>query len=222
MLSTFSEHIKDVSVLRKLLFAVSQLPRDLPHIWQLAVEFATESKSNATINAETAKMLAENLQELDSLAFESDDKLFHQLLGMPSQKPLGLVLISSSTRCILCESKLQLRKDRHSSVVVYDDNMGTLPGSHFHKLCTNRSCNCTQYYGYYTAKISAGSSSEVYFNADWDSLPYFVSSRETVFSMSALKRFDSGILLGQLSFKQCADIYNHLHHNENTSKDLSK
>lgn len=223
MLSTFSKHIKDVSVLRKLLFAVSLLPRDLPNIWDLAVEFATtKSKSDATINAETAKILAQNLQELDSLAFESDEKLFHQLLGIPSQKPLGVVLISSNTRCVLCESKLTVRKDRPSTVIVYDDNIGTVPGSHFHKLCTNRSCGCTQYYGYYTARASASSSCEVYFNADWEVLPYFVSSRETAFSMSALKRFDSGILLGQLSFKQCADIYNHLHHHDNLCEDLSK
>ncbi len=119
--------------------------------------------------------------------------------------------MSNATKCVVCESALKLRKDRPSSVVVYDDNMGTLPGSHFHKLCTNRSCGCTQYYGYYT---TGSLPSKVFFNSEWDTLPFFVSSRETVFSMAALKRFDSGILLGQLSFKQCADIYNHLHHCE--------
>lgn len=214
MLSTFSQHFKDVSVLRKCLFAVAQLPKDLPNIWELAVQFATKNKGNASINAETVKLLAENLQELDYLAFESDQKLFYQLLEFPTQKPLGVVLMSNATKCVVCESALKLRKDRPSSVVVYDDNMGTLPGSHFHKLCTNRSCGCTQYYGYYTTGISGSLPSKVFFNSEWDTLPFFVSSRETVFSMAALKRFDSGILLGQLSFKQCADIYNHLHHCE--------
>ncbi len=61
MLSTFSQHFKDVSVLRKCLFAVAQLPKDLPNIWELAVQFATKNKGNASINAETVQLLAENL-----------------------------------------------------------------------------------------------------------------------------------------------------------------
>ena len=207
MLSTFSKYIEDVSVLRKLLFAIAQLPKDLPNLWEIATEFATKNKGKCSINTETVKVLIENLQVFDSLAFESDQKLFHDLLEAPLQKPLGLVLMSSHDKCALCESQLRLRKDRPASVVVYDDNMGTIPGSHYHKVCTNRSCSYVQYYGYYTC------GSTVHFNADWESLPYFVSSRETVFSITALKRFNSGILLGQLSFKQCADIYNHFHHN---------
>lgn len=81
-------------------------------------------------------------------------------------------------------------------------------GSHFHKYCTNRSCGFTRYYGYYT---TGGSAAHVLYNHDWESLPYFVSSRETVFCMQLLRRVNAGILLGQQSFKQCADIYNFLH-----------
>ncbi len=89
---------------------------------------------------------------------------------------------------------------------ILDNSMGTLPASHFHKVCTNRTCGCTQYYGYYTARGGAESSSEVFYNEWWESLPYFVSSCETAFSMSAMNCFTTEILLGQLSFKQCADI----------------
>lgn len=113
-------------------------------------------------------------------------------------------------KCVLCGSKLRIRKDRPSPVVVYDDAIGTIPGSHYHKFCTNRACGCTQYYGYYTTG-GPQSTSQVLFNPEWGSLPYFASSRETVFSMSALHRFESEILLGQMSFKQCADVYNHIH-----------
>lgn len=55
------------------------------------------------------------------------------------------------------------------------------------------------------------SSSSVFFNDSWESLSYLISSRETAFSMSAMYWFATEILLGQLSFLQCADIYNHLH-----------
>ena len=53
-----------------------------------------------------------------------------------------------------------------------------------------------------------GLSSQVTFDLEWESLPYFVSSRESVFSMDMLSRFNAEIILGQLSFKQCADVYN--------------
>lgn len=45
MLSTLSQHIKHVSVLRRFVFAVSQLPKDLPSIWKVAAEFAMEDQA---------------------------------------------------------------------------------------------------------------------------------------------------------------------------------
>lgn len=122
----------------------------------------------------------ENMQELDAMAFATDRKLLHDLMAfhVPRIKPLGLVLISSKKECVLCGSKLQVRKDWSASVIIYDDDMGTILGSHFHKHYTNPTCGCTQYYGYYT---TGGSSSDVLFNLDWEKLPYFVSSRERVF-----------------------------------------
>ena len=91
--------------------------------------------------------------------------------------------------------------------------MGTIPGSHFNKYCSNRRCSFTQYYGYYTQGLREDSAapSEAHFNDDWESNAYFVSSRETAFSMKLIHRFHSQILHGQQSFKQCADVYNHLH-----------
>lgn len=155
-------------------------------------------------------MLIENMQELDVMAFATDRKLLQDLmeLQVSKSKPLGVILISAVKECVLCGSSLMLRKDRPASVIVYDKDMGTVPGSNFHKYCTNPICGCTQYYGFYT---SGGSQSEVVFNHDWASLPYFVSSRETALSMSLLQQFNAEILIGQLSFKQCADVYNFLH-----------
>ena len=208
MLGTISKYIKNVSVVRRLLFAVMNLPKDLPNLWGVAVEFATwGQETRHTLNAEQAKLLVQNVQELDLLAFDSDKKLLEDLMvfQVPKCKPLGLILISSKSDCFLCGSKLMLRKDRPSPVVIYDDNMGTIPGSHFHKYCTNQACGLTQYYGYYT---TGGISSQVIFDPEWETLPYFVSSRESVFSMDVLRRFNAEIILGQLSFKQCADVYN--------------
>jgi len=42
-------------------------------------------------------------------------------------------------------------------------------------------------------------------------LNYLVSSRETVFSMKLLHQVNANIVIGQLSFKQCADVYNFIH-----------
>ena len=84
-----------------------------------------------------------------------DDKsLFFELLATPSSKPFGVTLLPSVAVCFLCGSNLQPRRDRPASVTVYDDSVGTIPGSHFHKICKNHHCGYTQYYGYYTLKGS--------------------------------------------------------------------
>ena len=88
----------------------------------------------------------------DKRAFDTDDSLMLELIGwVPStdrRKPLGVVLISPELCCAICRQQLTLRKDRPASVVVYDENLGTVPGSHFHKICRNKLCGVTQYYGY--------------------------------------------------------------------------
>ena len=204
MLGILSKSIKEVSVVRKL-FAVTFLPEDLPNRWAIAIQFAYSGQAVPEISPEYAKTLAENIEALDLYVFSSDDILRRELMGYPKNKPLGVVLISPRNSCIMCSSKLLVRKDRPSSIVVYDDYMGAVPGSHFHKYCPNRACGCTQFYGYYSV------SGVNLFDPDWETLPYFVSSRETAFAVSLIKRFTSQILLGQMSFKQCADVYNHLH-----------
>ena len=39
-------------------------------------------------------------------------------------------------------------------------------------------------------------------------MPYFISSQETGFEMELLKHFDIELLIGQIAYKQKADIYN--------------
>ena len=192
MLAAVSKHIKDVSILRRLLFAVSQLPDELPDVWRLAVEFATRHKKGSIKDEATVKLIMENLEEIDPMAFKSDNNLFLELLSSPMDNPLGVALISPVKECILCGNTLHLRRDRPSVITIYDDRVGTIPGTHFHKNCKSRSCGCTQYYGYYTKK----GSTQVFFNADWKLMSYFVSSRETAFSTTLMKRFEAEVLLG--------------------------
>lgn len=218
MLSSVSKIIKDPSVLRRLLFAVSQLPNDLPNYWNIAVQFAT-CGNQSYLTPDQAKVLVENLHELDAKAFDTDRELLQQLMELQvsaSKPPIGLILISSNKECLLCGSQLQLRKDRCAPLIVYDDIIGTIPASHFHKYCTNRGCGLTQYYGYHTIDSS------VYFDSNWDQLPFFISSRESAFSLSLMKRFNAEVVVGQLSFKQCAEVYNYTHNypDHNTSTPL--
>ena len=204
MLKSLAAHFSKPSVLRRIVFAVTHLPTDLPNLWEVAVNFATSSKD--PICAKDAKIIIENLHELDAKAFDTDKKLMQDLIKFQvSSKPLGIILISTIDNCPLCESKLCLRKDRPSSVVIYDDNIGSLPATHFYKTCSKSTCGCVQYYGYYVT------GEKVYYSPNWETLPYFVSSRESAFSMGLLKRFNAEILIGQLSFKQCADLYNFIH-----------
>lgn len=212
MLELIAKYIQDVSVLRRLLFAAVFLSPALPHYWGLVVEFATAGKASAAaITPEQARVFTENIQSLNASAFDTDETLFKQLLQLetPEAKPLGVPLISSNNTCILCGSNLLLRKDRPALVVLYDDSRGTLPASHFHKNCSCKTCSFTQYYGYYTT--GGPKACHAIYNADWQSLCYFVSSKETAVSMEFLRRLDAEIVIGQMSYNQRANIYNYVH-----------
>ena len=209
MLSVAAKYFSKASELKKLLFALVHLPDDLPERWAIALDFAT-GKDGRTITTEQVRVLSENLHELDKEAFETDETLTRALLQCPSEKPLGIVLLSERSTCPECKSNLLLRRDRPAAVAVYHDVMGSVPGTHFHRYCSNRKCSYTQYYGYHTVSTADGSHKSV-FDDDWEELPYFVSSRETAFQNKLIERFHSQILLGQQSFVQCADVYNHLH-----------
>ena len=208
MLGVIAKYIQNVSVLRRLLFAAAFLSPDLPMFWGVVIEFATSGEvSKSSVTEEQARVLIENIQVLNAAAFETDSALQKELifLNLPGIKPLGIPLISPAPSCLLCGSQLQIRKDRHAPIVIYDSKYGTIPGAHFHKFCPKRTCSFIQYYGYYTTE------GQVVFNPDWSLLPYFISSRDTGFSTDIMKQLDANILIGHISFKQQADIYNYMH-----------
>ena len=110
-----------MSVVRRLLFAVMYLSKDLPNLRGVALEFATWGlETRHTLNAEKAKLLVQDVQELDLLDFHSDKKLLQDLMEfqVPKCKPVGLNLISSKSDCFLCGSKLMFQKDRPSPVII--------------------------------------------------------------------------------------------------------
>jgi hypothetical protein len=65
-------------------------------------------------------------------------------------------------------------------------------------------CKVTQFYGY----TREGDQQGVLYDDDWQDHTYFISTQETGFELSMLKKFDVELLIGQMSYKQKATIYN--------------
>ena len=203
--------LRDISVVRRIGFAATFFPKTMPAYWESVATFGVlhrQARSNLT--QEQVRILVENLDVIDKEAFTSDENLLHEIVDMPRPTGdgcLGIVLISAKETCTLCGSQLNMRADRPSRVTIYDDRLGSLQATHFTKYCRRRGCSHQQYYGFSTK----GDSSEVLYDPDWQSLPYFLSSRETGFAVDILRRLDSEILLGQISYKQRADIFIDIH-----------
>lgn len=211
MLSKLSTHIKDPSVLRRAEFAATFYPRSMPFFWNHLASFSLMKREHRnSFTTEEARQFIENVEVLNKDALATDMQLLDDIVGMVrtgTDTPLGVVLISSKDSCRNCGSKLYIRADRPSTITVYNDSMGTLPGTHYTKYCRSGRCSLQQYYGFYTM----GSLNETRYDEDWATLPYFMSTRETAFTMDMLHRLDKEILIGQISYKQRADIYNDIH-----------
>ena len=118
MLGVLAKYIKDVSVVRRLLFAVVFLNPDLPMYWEVVIEFATAGKvSKLSVTPDQVRALIKNIETLDATAFQTDDALQKEMIfcSMSGKKPLGVPLISPSTSCSLCGTRLQIRRQTLSS-----------------------------------------------------------------------------------------------------------
>jgi len=115
-----------------------------------------------------------------------------------------MILISPNKNCLVCSSMLYTRLDTHVLAVLYDHQTGTIPTIHYTRCCRKIGCSFQQHYGCFTS----GNTDKVIYNDDALLLPYFMCSRETGFTMAHLMHFDSDLLIGQLSYKQSAEIYN--------------
>ena len=206
--------LQDLAVLRRLIFASVYLPRDMPEYWSMVTRFGSNyGDKKQGLPVESVKMAIENIEFINKKAFVTDIELIseiHSLRSTPTSDPLGVVLISSHSRCKLCDGVLLIRSDRPSHVSVYTKTLGTVIGTHYQKYCQNfcKGCNFKQYYGYSSKKGINGEFLSCY-DSDWAELQYFISSSETAVELSMLKNFDAELLFGQISYSQKAEIYDH-------------
>ena len=83
ILAVVAKQLKDVSVLRRLLFAASFLPSEMLNLWEIAVEFATAGKIQCnSIDADTAAALIENISTFDKKAFDTKILFWNFQLGL--------------------------------------------------------------------------------------------------------------------------------------------
>lgn len=203
--------LKDFGVLRRVIFAVVHLPADMPQFWSVVAQFASAG-SKSDLQPESVKIAVENLKIINEKVFSTDEQLLREIHSLQPtscklSSPLGVVLVSSNSICRLCNDKLLIRSDRPSHITAYTETWGTVICTHYHKFCRSfrKGCNFKQYYGYY----SSDKKNVHYYDEEWSSNWFFISSNETAFELSMLRKFDAELLLGQMSYSQHAEIYNY-------------
>lgn len=212
----------NISVVRRLLLAANTLPKETPNRWEIVASFAIkDAAQESVLTPEKAKILFENLEYMEKDALLPDDQLLselHTFVG-PKGVSLGIVLISARQTCKLCGSSLIVKTDRPSRVTVYTDDKNTVDSTHYRKICKKFRSGCpfVQHYGHYCM-----GGCNIYYDEDWESLPFFMSTRETAIQMSLLQQLDAEILIGQLSYKQRAEIYNYKHGFDKATKKIRK
>ena len=201
-------YFQDVSDLRRFLFAAKFLSPEYPEYLETCCSFAMGKNTSTQLNTDVAKTLLDNIRVLDEQAFVNDHSLANELISTPNfkGKPVGIILLPQQSLCPACEGSLHLRTDRPSTLTLYSDEYGSVPATHYHKYCRSgkRGCKFIQYYGYAT-----NGDGYLYYDDSWDILPYFISSQETAFETKFLMKFNAEMLIGQISYKQKADIYNY-------------
>lgn len=143
--------------------------------------------------------------------------LIKELINLPDAKgkPVGIILMPQQSICKECGASLLLRSDRSSQLILYTEKFGMVPAVHYHKYCKSwrAGCKLVQHYGYTT-----NGTGDLRYDDNWNTLPYFVSSQETAFELFMLEKYDIELLIGQVSYKQRADIYNYQHKYEDVKK----
>ena len=198
MLSTLS--VNNPSTLRRILFASSTLSPEVPKRWEIVANFASRGNEGITLSPQQVKIIADNSIFMDDQAHVSDESLLQELVHMPfgERECLGVVLVSQLSTCVKCGGNLLLRSDRPSNLFLYTESHGTLPAVQYSKYCSRKKCSLAQHYGYHTC----GAMGHLYYDKEWTSLAYFVSSQETAFEQTMLANFDHELLIGQISYRR--------------------
>lgn len=146
--------IRDVAMLRRLLFATAYIPKEVPGYWEIVAEFGCPLSSDGfSLSPESARVAMETLEMLDGNAFCMEADLVRELVDMeygPNKQPFGIPLVPKQQKCLLCGSKLLLKNNRTSRLILYTSDLGTVPATHYHKYCSRyrQGCKYVQYYGY--------------------------------------------------------------------------
>jgi hypothetical protein len=143
----YCDKVNDVGVLKRLMFATSYLPADIPQYWEIITKFGGQNN----INPDAVRVTMENIKFINPNAFTLEIDLLKQLISMPygsAEQPLGMQLVPQDSECKLCKGTLVLCGDRPSRITLYTDTLGTAPANHYHKYCRKRGCTFVQYYGY--------------------------------------------------------------------------
>lgn len=125
----------DISVLRRVLLAAGQVPRDIPSFWDLVTSFGFK-KATEKPTTEKVRVLVQNTQLLDYETLILDEELFRELVQHEGFD--GHPLVSSNSICKDCGGNLLVRADRPSFLMGYTfleqfqlhifENTATKPG----------------------------------------------------------------------------------------------
>ena len=151
-MASLQEFVQDrskINSLRRMLFAVSYLPKDMPKYWEAIKNFSKVDLS--TCELQTA---VQNLESLNRAAFVTDVQLMNEMYT----DCIGVILISTKQKCGSCGEKLNARADRPRRLVLYTQSSGTLPATHYRKVCCRAryGCNFVQHYGFFTTGMMGG------------------------------------------------------------------
>lgn len=209
MLGRLLQGVNDLSVIWRALYFVKNIPRTLPEFANRLYQFATNGNQEGLEKDMTSEQLTAMTGNLLSFyGVKNEETLWTELHGSSLKEGkygLGVVLISEKESCRLCGKVLAAKFAKAVNVVVYHEGRGTFMGCRVPKVCCNKSCKLIQHYGYYTFQDNK------FYDDDWEKQEYFLSTGKTAFHMNLLLKFEVEILIGKLSFKEKADIYNEVH-----------
>lgn len=142
------------------------------------------------------------------------DHILHDkvVLSDPEKNALKpLVLVPSVNDCIQCGKRTQVK--RPSFPLVFT-RCGVLVAACYTGRCEE--CKITFSYSYYEIDCD-GKRRRIYYTKAVEAR-YFQSTSKTVFETQLLHQIEKEIVIGQMGFEACANVYNESHEQENAQR----
>lgn len=173
-----------------------------PNYWSVVTQFA--SQGSQSLQPQSVKIAVDNLVSVDEKAFLQTSswrmKSTHCVWVPPIQIHLASFLFprTLAVHSVAVNYWFETIEEVTSHWILRDSCWQPLSN------CPKvpKGCSFRQYYGY----SSQGSQSTVYYDVNWVEHEHFISTSGTAFEMSLLRKFDTELLLGQISYNQMADI----------------